>query len=665
MNFFEHQEQARRQTRTLVILFVLAVIAIVAAVNLTLAVVWIWTQGADMPGSYGYPRGFFVFNTVATLLFIGGGTALEIWNLRDGGDAVAQMAGGRLVPPSTTDPRERRLINVVEEMSLASGIACPKVYVLDREESINAFAAGYNPNEAVVAVTRGTLLRLNRDELQGVVAHEFSHILNGDMRLNVRLIGVLFGIQMLSGFGRHLMEFGRHFSSGRSRNSKGPSAAAVMYATGAALWLIGYIGVFFGRLIKSAVSRQREFLADASAVQFTRNPDGIGGALRKIGGLSRSMTLGSKIDHPNAEQLSHLFLGPVKPNLLAGLFATHPPMTERLRRIYGRSVDLLDAPVEPDAHAPAQMLPDIPYVAAGLSGAAEAAGSAAAAAVAPAAGASRAMPAGPDVLPPIAFGHGGGVQQALPAELDAAVRDPYGACAVVHALLLGQGDERAAQVAILSEGASGQAALAVRLAERIATLPRSARLPLLDLAMPALRALAQRTRDDLLATANRLIAADRRVTLSEFVLQTVLERRLDAHAGRAVPVRFPSVDALGQDAAVLLSLAAHVAARGNGEDAAVAFERGRAAAGLALPGLVDAALIGFPRVRTALEAANRLAPLAKPFLIRALLATASRNEGELPVESADLLRAICAAIDSPVPEAVAATYTAHYWQVAA
>src|ERR1700716_3746702 len=201
MNFFEQQHHARRQTTTLVILFALAVVTIVVAVNAVAALLWIWAQGGTLSGPNSYPRSFFAANTLITLGLITGGTLIETFNLRDGGDAVAQMAGGRMVSPASQDLQERRLLNVVAEMALASGIACPNVYVLDREDAINAFAAGYNQNEAVVAVTRGTLSRLTRDELQGVVGHEFSHILNGDMRLNVRLIGVLYGIQMIAGFG--------------------------------------------------------------------------------------------------------------------------------------------------------------------------------------------------------------------------------------------------------------------------------------------------------------------------------------------------------------------------------------------------------------------------------------------------------------------------------
>lgn len=639
MNFFEQQDHARRQTRTLVILFVLAVVAIVAAVNLAMALIWNWSHAAYYTGQI-YPRGFFATNTLVTIAFIGVGTLIELYNLREGGDAVAKMAGGRLVSPASRDFQERRLLNVVEEMALASGIACPKVYLLDREDAINAFAAGYNQNEAVVALTRGALARLTRDELQGVVAHEFSHILNGDMRLNIRLIGLLFGIQMLAGFGQQLMYLGSQSWTVRDRDEKGPSAQFVLFAVGGALLAIGYIGVIFGRLIKSAVSRQREFLADASAVQFTRNADGIGGALRKIGGLSRSMRLGSLIRNPHAEQLSHLFLGAPKPSLIDGLFATHPPIEERLRRIYGKNVSLLDAPELAVGDAPeSETLPDIPYVAAGLS-------------------------TEPMQAPWIAFGNSAGQPAALAPELDSAVHEPQAACAMVYALLLGSGAERDAQIALLGSDVPAQAALVPVLAQAIERMPKSARLPLLDMAMPALKQLPQTARATLLAITDRLIAADNKMSLAEFVLQTILVRRLDPRAGRATPVRFTQLDQLKPDCIVLLSLVAHAAASGAQRSAAELFASGAASCpelGSSGAQLADVSAINFESVKTALDRLNQLAPLAKPAFIKAVLATAGDAE-PMPVATADLLRAICAAIDAPVPPRVAATYAAYHWQ---
>ncbi|MEO6918198.1 MAG: M48 family metallopeptidase [Collimonas sp.] len=658
MTFFEQQHQARQETRKLVFLFALAVIAIVIAVNLAMALLWNFKFGSHHELLHSYPKGFFAINTLITLALIGGGTLIQTFNLRDGGDAVALMAGGRMISPATGDLQERRLLNVVEEMALASGIACPKVYLLEQEDSINAFAAGYNQNEAVVAVTRGTLNRLTRDELQGVVGHEFSHILNGDMRLNVHLIGVLFGIQMIAGFGQQLMNFGRFSTS--NRDDKGPPWQLVMLFAGLALFVVGYIGIFFGRVIKSAVSRQREFLADASAVQFTRNPEGIGGALRKIGGLTDGKKIGSQINHPNAEQLSHLFLGSARPNLLDGWFATHPPLMERLKRIYGRSMSPLEAPELQTPYAEhAERMPDLPFAAAGFAGAGD---GPAMQPSAPSFGAAGLA------TPSLEFGNSSGNKSPLPAQLDGAVRNPVAARAVIYAMLLGDGAERDAQLAILKADAPQQAAMTTFLAESIARLPLSARLPLVDLAAPALWQLTQPERDNLLAIVDQLIAADSRITLAEFVLQTILTRRLAPRAGRLVPIRFNRLSDLGPDVALLLSLVAHVSVPADRTDMTAArltaFLRGATACSelkLASHDYCDGASLSFPRVRQALDNANQLAPLAKPQLIKALLAAADDGNA-LQLTSADILRAICAGIEAPIPPAVAATYQAYPWQ---
>ena len=482
-----------------------------------------------------------------------------------------------------------------------------------------------------------------------MVAHEFSHILNGDMRLNVRLIGVLFGIQMLAGVRPHADRI-RPRVRGRARaRQERRSARRSCWLLGLALFVVGYIGIFFGRLIKAAVSRQREFLADASAVQFTRNPDGIGGALRKIGGFARHDGPGSRIDNPNAEQLSHLFLGAARPALMNGWLATHPPLAERLRRIYGRGVELLEAPeIAEPAPAAEPMLADIPYLSPVVAGAqAPQPGPAEAVATTmalPAAGVSR-----------------------LPIGLRNAVREPQTACAVVYALLLGPASERPPQLALLQAAQPQQAKLAVWLAQTLARWPKSARLPLLDLAMPALRQLSNRQQRILLETVDQLIAADARVTLAEFVLQTILQRRLGAHAGRAVPVRFGTLAGVRAEVALLLSLVAHVAAASATEPSATAVVEPAAlqrflhgAAGCAQLGLTArdftaASALGFVAVRAALERANQLAPRAKPELVEAWLAVALDGK-LLSAVSADVLRALCAAIDGPIPAVVAASY---------
>ena len=259
MNFFEQQAAARRTSTRLVLLMALAIAGIVLAVD---GVVWVATQSPKL----------VLFATLSSVAVIAIGSLYRIASLGGGGEPVAQQLGGTLVPENTTEPGLRRLRNVVEEIAIASGVPVPKLYVLEHEAGINAFAAGYSTSDAVVAVTRGALDRLNRDELQGVIAHEFSHILNGDMRLNIRLVGVLFGILMIGLIGRKILEHGRF-------GGRGKGIGAILVAALVAM-LIGYIGLFFGRMIKAGVSRSREKLADASAVQFTRQTQGLSGALK-------------------------------------------------------------------------------------------------------------------------------------------------------------------------------------------------------------------------------------------------------------------------------------------------------------------------------------------------------------------------------------------------
>src|SRR5499427_2996533 len=320
-DFFQQQDSARRRTVQLVVYFVLAILVLVALVYALLLVLGLY--GADEPVSWWQPE-LLLLAAPGVGLVVGGASAFKVAQLASGGQAVALMLGGVEVPGTTTDARQKRLLHVVEEMALAAGVPVPPVYILD-EPGINAFAAGYAPGDAVVAVSQGCLTYLTRDELQGVVAHEFSHILNGDMRLNIRLIGLIFGIMVLSIIGRLLM-----LTGGRRSSSQRNDSQAGLMLVGMGVFALGLVGAFFGRLIMAAVSRQREYLADASAVQFTRNPDGIAGALKKIGGLQE----GSRVENPQAAEAGHMFFA----NAFAGeglaeLLATHPRLVERIRRL--------------------------------------------------------------------------------------------------------------------------------------------------------------------------------------------------------------------------------------------------------------------------------------------------------------------------------------------
>ena len=337
MNFFEAQHQARKRTRWLVLWFALGVLGTVATL-----------YGAAIGITYyvGHVDQSFGFSVAAIgLVVILLGSFFKLVQLGQGGAVVARDMGARPVDPATRDVAERRLLNVVEEMSIASGIPAPQVWVMDDEQSINAFAAGTEPGNAVVAVSRGCLEELNRAELQGVVAHEFSHILNGDMRLNLRLIGWLFGLMMIAMLGRGILSILRHArvrSSGDNKNNAG--LLLVILLSGAAVWLIGSVGVFFGRLIQAAVSRQREYLADASAVQFTRDPQGIAGALKKI-----LIQQGGSLHAPRAAEAAHMFFSSPG-SLLSGWLATHPPLTERIR-LLDPSVIVSMAEAQRERHA--------------------------------------------------------------------------------------------------------------------------------------------------------------------------------------------------------------------------------------------------------------------------------------------------------------------------
>ena len=323
MRFRQYQDQARAATRRLLLLFLLTVLLTVAAVNGVLAVLWKLQVG----GMLSYPRWFFETNSAVATAFILGGSWIESLQLRRGGAHVAQMVGaGEVLVPG--DALERRLRNIVQEMSIASGLKSPRTFVLQRDDSINAFAAGWEQHDSVIAVTRGAMERLTRDELQGVVAHEFGHILHGDARLNMRLIGHVWGLQLLFMLGRDLFDM----TDARGRRT-------VFILLGLALMGVGSIGWLAGRLLKAAVSRQREFLADAAAVQFTRLPGGIGGALRKIAGQQSA-----GLDSSRAEAISHMLLSS-DIFIRGGALATHPPLAERIRRVWGRSMPPLPSPV--------------------------------------------------------------------------------------------------------------------------------------------------------------------------------------------------------------------------------------------------------------------------------------------------------------------------------
>ena len=319
MDFFKQQDKARGLSGYLILLFGFAVLCIIISIFCLTS----FAVGFERDlAALAWTLELAVISTIGTVIAVFLASAFRISWLSSGGKVVAESMGGQRLNQNTKDPLSRQVLNVVEEMAIASGTPVPPVYLMD-EQGINAFAAGYSPRDAVIGVTRGCATKLNRDQLQGVMAHEFSHILNGDMRINIRLTGIIFGIVFLASIGRILTNVA-YISGGRRRNGKDGGGGALVIL-GIGLLIIGGIGGFFGSMIRASISRQREFLADASAVQFTRNPDGIAGALKRIGGYSH----GSKLQSAGAQEFSHMFFS----SGISNMFATHPPLPIRIKRI--------------------------------------------------------------------------------------------------------------------------------------------------------------------------------------------------------------------------------------------------------------------------------------------------------------------------------------------
>lgn len=635
MNFFEHQAAARRNSTRMVVLFVLAVAGIVIAVDLGVLLVLGLQQETVVEVA-----ALLVLSSLATLAVIGLGSLYRIASLRGGGEAVALQMGGTPVPEDATDFNLRRLRNVVEEIAIASGVPVPKLYVLEHETGINAFAAGYAPADAVVAVTRGALDKLNRDELQGVIAHEFSHILNGDMRLSIRLMGVLFGIMMLSLIGQRVLVYGR---AGRGRNG---SAILLLALVAMAA---GAVGLFFGRMIKAGVSRQRESLADASAVQFTRQTAGLAGALKKIAGLHEGSQLGDKA---KAEEVSHMLFG--EGFAMSKWFATHPPIVERIRtlepsfnaeRLQRLSAHWLKSP-------PNGLQEDI---ALGLTGSHLA--SIGAPPPLPAANARFAL-APASVTAQVATPDGDDYRRAdaIAAAIPDALRELAMRRDTAMPLLLGLllDDDEALAVLQRSEISMRLGTTAADHASRIheqltAELHPMLRLPLAALAFPVLRRRPRPELDAFIDTVHAVVNADGRVSLFEYCLGRLLETQLREALDPARHTRFGRRK-LGAVKAELATLLAAVAQAGNDDEASA---RRAYVAGLqrVLPN--DHVAYAPPADRAhaldgVWEALDALDPLAKQVLVEAVAATVGHDD-RVSVAEAELLRTICGVLHCPLP----------------
>lgn len=626
MNFFEAQERARKSSRMLLLWFALSVLGVIAVMYVVASV------GAHL--SQSNPDGIYhatkweqlrwwdANRALWTSTIVGGVIMVGSWSklaqLSAGGKVVARSLGGRPVESGTTDLRERRLLNVVEEMAIASGVPVPEVWIMDEEEGINAFAAGTDTANAVIGVTRGTLDRLTRSELQGVVAHEFSHILNGDMKLNMRLMGWIFGLVMLSMLGRVMLESFR-FMRG-SRDSKGGGVVLALVLAGLAVWLVGSVGVLFARMIQAAISRQREYLADASAVQFTRDPEGIAGALKKIGGFSGH----GRVSSPAAMEARHMFFAG---SGLSMMMATHPPLEDRIKAIDprwdGRMFNEKSDPVSASEFSGAM----------GFSGKVERI----------------------DTVSHLdAIGESGGLDSHVGAALREELRQgriTFFSKEEAKSLLLGL------LVAADSDGMEiGRQALSnhgyddstigqiIGWSAELADFTSAKKLALVDLSLAWLRKMNRSEAAEFVAVSQALIEADGEVNLFEFMLQKVIRRHVEIGLGlKPVPrIKYRNLVDLGQEVGSLLGAAAGLASKPVSVVKAAAEYRGYTGQELVIgpTGLAD--------VARALLEMDSATPLVKQQILR-MCALVASDDGEIHDSEIELLRATAEAIGAPIP----------------
>ncbi len=652
MNFFEQQDRAKRNTTRLIILLALAVLSLIAITTLLFASVYYFlevnstghlyeqnTQGFWQGLSRAVSPSILLQITLAITAVVILGSLFRYLQLKSGGRAVAEAMGGKLLQGNTQNLDERKILNVVEEMAIASGTPVPPIYLIE-EAGINAFAAGYHPQDAVIGITRGCIQLLNRDELQGVVAHEFSHIFHGDMRINMRLISLLYGILLLGLIGEFLL---RHTHNRRLfRSSRDKSAGAIL-GIGIGLYVIGYTGTFFGNLIKAAVSRQREFLADASAVQFTRNPDGIAGALKKIGGS----TSGSELHHDHAAEYSHMYFGQGVATWMSWM-ATHPPLEERIKRIQPRW----------DGEFPSVKIPKSHYadsngIKEGRFATEESMGFAG--------------NLSPTTYAPIEYTvnidntlnhiakpaptHIDYAQQCLTeisAELKTASYEPFSARAIVFGLLLDRNSHlRTQQLSYLQQALTPtdfDALNSIILAS--ANCAEHLRLPLIELALPALKQLSSEQHSHFLAQLNALIRNDQKVNLTEWALYRIVLHNTATSAAQN-PIQDKKLQDLLPHVQTLLSLLAYAGASTETQ-AAQSFTRATEMFSPETLTLLPRTQVKLADIDAALDQLNCLKPLQKPQLLKAM-SECVLHDGKLTLREAELYRAIANSLDCPIP----------------
>lgn len=693
MNFFEQQDLAHRNTKRLVFLLCLAVISLIAITTLMFAAAFyymelnantmmvntgVW-QGITQTMSWKMLAG--ISAAVCTVILVG--SFYKLIQLSSGGRAVAEALGGRPLNAINATADEKKILNVVEEMAIASGTPVPPVYLIE-DEAINAFAAGHTPQDAVIGVTRGCIRLLTRDELQGVVAHEFSHIFHGDMRLNLRLVALLNGILLLGLIGEFLLRSSSHrrtFGSSSLGSSKNKSPVAIM-GLGLGLVIIGYTGTFFGKLIKAAVSRQREFLADASAVKFTRNPDGIGGALKKLGGYVG----GSQMDVANASEFSHLFFGEgTGASSFFNALATHPPLEERIKRIdphWDGQFKLIDVYQESEnTHADENATLANRYIEEGrLGDDTQTAATVNDAHIFALSDSHTPSSAQQECSAPQEFNvhqefntpqnatefavcvdqafqaighpnqaHLAYAQQTLNSistQLHDAAHNPWEAQALMLGLLLNKETEiQTAQWQLLEKNFSAAQMHSLKpWALQASLLAPHLRLPLLDISLPALKHLSPSQYQLFKTSMNSVISANKHTDLIEWSFSRIITHNLEPHT---TPNRFVDVAQLKNEVCTLLSIVAYAGAT-SVENARTAFNTSKVILGFNDATLMNESDYNVIDLDAAVTRLNDLKPLQKPKLLKAISQCVLADK-TITVLEAELFRAIADTLDCPVP----------------
>ena len=654
MNFFEAQDRSRKNTRRLIAVMMLAVIIVVTSVTAVIAAsLWFATTPTGSVNLLNWAaasKALIAWIAAGTIAFVGFASLYRIVSLRQGGGKVARDLGGIEVQPGDSDPLRRRLHNVVEEMALASGVPTPEVYVLDHESGINAFAAGFGTEDAAIAVTRGTLEMLNRNELQGVIAHEFSHVFNGDMRLNIQLMGPMFGILAIGLLGRMLLRGSRW--AGRSRG-KGSGAGAAI-ALGVGLAVTGYVGLLLARLIKAGVSRQREYLADASAVQFTRQTAGIAGALKKIGGYTEQST----INDIDAEEVSHMLFASGFRSI-SSLLATHPPLLKRIQALEPSfnqtQFDQLHTDtmqLAPDALRPDQISSfagNAEHIISGNSSGGQ--------------GEAIDIAALADTIGNPDEQHYEAAQlfaANIPADIRDALESAYQVMLLIPALLLHKDAAvRTRQLTLLDQQLGAERCSHLqRLYAALQTINAEARLPILSLALPLVKEQPPGRLEYLSELLEQLAMQDNRIELFEYALLRIYQHYIQLAANPATRRKWQTLQDDSMQAAAVKLL--HVFARQTGTSADVvdALVQSELNLSVAVTGTVaetDAAAGNWvEQTDSALARLQNCTPPGRQKLIRALIA-AALHDGRISQAESELLRAICAILECPLPPILAAT----------